>query len=85
MTKATCRSPECPCEIEVGQAFCGPYCESDVGKSLLSQPCKCGHQECLDVMKKKSEVSGAKVRPMVVVTGVSGLIGSALVDELARD
>jgi nucleoside-diphosphate-sugar epimerase len=36
-------------------------------------------------MKKKSEVSGAKVRPMVVVTGVSGLIGSALVDELARD
>lgn len=37
------------------------------------------------MMKKKSEVSGAKVRPMVVVTGVSGLIGSALVDELARD
>ncbi|HXV61925.1 MAG TPA: NAD(P)-dependent oxidoreductase, partial [Vicinamibacteria bacterium] len=86
MSKSMCRSPECGCEIEKGQTFCSPYCESDVGKSLPSQPCQCGHDACRSAASKESNGRrGTEQEPVVVVTGVSGLIGTALVEDLSRD
>lgn len=42
-----CRNPTCKCEVEEGQEFCSPYCESGAGSSVPTEPCQCGHSACV--------------------------------------
>jgi len=42
-----CAHEGCVCEVIDGQTYCGPYCASSAGETVVTdQPCGCGHDVC---------------------------------------
>ena len=45
--KGKCAHPQCSCTVPGTTPYCSDHCRMDASSPPSAEPCRCGHEECL--------------------------------------